>query len=130
MKKIVFKSIYRLFILLILMLSLAGISSAADNEDAHNIVELNNGDQLTGTILNDTFTVTTPYSIVNLEKDKISEIIINPENNDNDVIILIEGGSVEGTLDEPSFTFKSADGKTTSLKKEKCKKIILKNKKG
>ena len=112
------------------MLSLAGISSAADNEDAHNIVELNNGDQLTGTILNDTFTVTTPYSIVNLEKDKISEIIINPENNDNDVIILIEGGSVEGTLDEPSFTFKSADGKTTSLKKEKCKKIILKNKKG
>ena len=116
-----FKRIYPVILCLLLTISIS--SGAAENYDT---AELNNGDNITGTLLNETLTLSTPYSLVTLEKDKILEIRINPEKNGHDVIELKAGGLLEGTLDDTEFSFKSASGEDISIKKEQCKKIILK----
>ena len=128
MLKTALKTIYPLILCLALILSINVLAGASDKTDVKDTVELKNGDKITGTVLNDTFTVTTPYSNVTVEKDKISEIRINHEREDHDVIVLIEGGLMEGTLDEPVFSIKLPSGETTSFEKEKCNKLILKGK--
>ena len=101
---------------------------AADNSDVYDTVELENGDIATGTVLNDAFTVTTPYTNMTCEKDKIFEITISPESNDHDVIALKAGGLLEGTIEEPALSFKLVSGKIISLETRKCKKIIIRSK--
>ena len=123
------KSIYPVFMTLLLTLSIAVSVCAANNTNVNDTVELKNGEKLTGTLLTDTFTVSTPYMVVTLDKDKISEISIIPEGKDHDVILLNTGGLVEGTIEELSFSFKLDSGKEISLEKEKCNKIILKRNK-
>lgn len=125
MSKTAFQLIYPVIICLILSVPLAFSTGAAENANVYDTVELNNGDRITGTLLTDTFTVTTPYSTVTLEKDKISEIKINPEGKDHDVIALNTGGLVEGTIEEISFSIKTISGENISLEKEVCKIIIL-----
>lgn len=98
-------------------------SEGADNQDT---VELKNGDKITGHVLTDSFTVTSPYSIVTLERDKISEIAIMPEGYNHDIVTLNEAGILEGTIDEASITIKNEKGEKITLKKEECKKIVFK----
>jgi len=129
MLKKAFKLIYPVFMALLLTLSIAVSVCAANNTNVNDTVELKNGEKLTGTLLTDTFTVSTPYMVVTLDKDKISEISIIPEGKDHDVILLNTGGLVEGTIEELSFSFKLDSGKEISLEKEKCNKIILKRNK-
>ncbi|GEM_PF-2794152 len=112
-----------LFVLALLTTTIAFASGEANNNDT---VELKNGDKITGTVLTTTFTVTSPYSIVTLERDKISEIAIMPEGYNHDIITLNEGGILEGTIDESSISIQNEKGEKTTLKKEECKKIILK----
>jgi hypothetical protein len=124
------KSIKSILMITLLVLAMftatASASSEADNNDT---VELKNGDKITGTVLTGTFTVTSAYSIVTLERDKISEIAILPEGYNHDIVTLNEGSLLEGTIDETSFSIKTAGGENITLKKEECKKIILKIKK-
>ena len=126
MSKIAYKSFYPVIIGLILTVSKTVSTCIANDEDTRDTVELKNGDSLTGTLLNDTLTVTTPYTAITLEKDKISEIRINSESEDHDVIALKEGGLLEGTIEEQSYSFQPVSGKIISIKKEDCKKIVLK----
>ena len=130
MSKPALTSIYQIFTVFLLLLSVAVSSIAADDMNASDTLELINGDKVEGTVLNDTFTLTTPYTVITLDKDKISEISINSESGKNDIIQLNAGGSLEGTLEELEFSLKLPSGKTISFEKEKCKKIILKGKNG
>jgi hypothetical protein len=114
MSKIAIGSIYRIIMGLALAVSIAVSAGAADDADVYDTVELRNGDKLTGTVLDNSLTLTTPYTFVNLKKDQISEITPHPESQNEDVIVL----SVGGTL----------TGETISLDKEQCKKIILRRK--
>ncbi|MGD9158008.1 MAG: hypothetical protein PVG39_06350 [Desulfobacteraceae bacterium] len=129
MLKKAFKSIYPVFMNLLLALSIAASAGAKDEDDLYDTVELKSGEKVTGTLLTDTFTVMTPYMVVTLEKDKISEIKILPEGKDHDVILLNAGGLVEGTIEELSFLFRLDSGEEITLEKDKCKKIILKSNK-
>lgn len=126
MLKIAFKSVYPLIMSLALAVSVAAPAGAADDADIFDTVELKSGDKLTGTFLNDTITVTTPYMAVTLEKDKISEIRINSESVNHDIIVLNTGGLLEGTIEETGFSFKPVSGEIITVEKEQCKKIILK----
>ena len=128
MPKIIFKSMCPVVVSLVLAVSIALSAAASEKERAYDSVELKDGKKLTGTFLNDTLTVTTAYTVIPLEKDKISEIMINPENKNDDVIVLIAGGLLEGTIEEPAFSFKLESGETVSVEKVHCKKIILKSK--
>ena len=128
MPKIIFKSMCPVVVSLVLAVSIALSAAASEKERAYDSVELKDGKKLTGTFLSDTLTVTTAYTVIPLEKDKISEIMINPENKNHDVIVLIEGGLLEGTIEEPAFAFKLESGETVSVEKVQCQKIILKSK--
>ena len=123
MSKTAFKYICLLMVTLGLAVSMSAFVSAVEDSDT---VELKNGDRLTGSLLTETFTVTTPYTFLTLKKDKISEIRFNDDYQNNDVIVLIEGGSVEGTIEELEFSFKPFSGKNITIDKKECKKIILK----
>jgi hypothetical protein len=127
MSKTAFKPVYIVIICLLLEICTTSSAGAAD---VYDTVVLKNGDKITGTLLTDTFTITTPYSAVPLEKDKISEIKINPENKGHDVIALKAGGLVEGTIEELSFSFKTASGENITIEKKECKIIILNKKDG
>lgn len=118
-------SIYRMMLGLAVTLSIAISAGAADDANVYDTVELNNGDQLTGTVLDDTFTLTTPYSFVTLKKDQISTIRPHSESQNEDVIELNVGGTLTGTIEEPSLSFRLVSGETISLDKEQYKKIIL-----
>ena len=127
MQKIAFKSICFIILSLAMTLSIAVTAGAADDTDGYDTAELKNGDKVTGTVLNNTFTVTTPYTSTTLEKDQISEIRINPESENHDVIMLNTGGLLEGTIEESVLSFKLVSGQIISLEKEQCKKILLEN---
>jgi hypothetical protein len=123
MSKTVFKYICLIIVSLALAVSTGAFVIAVEGSDT---VELTNGDRLTGTLLTETFTVTTPYTFLTLKKDKISEITFNDDYQNNDVIVLSEGGSVEGTIEELEFSFKPVSGKSITIDKKECKKISLK----
>ena len=126
MLKTAFKSIYPVIVLAVSITLSAGAEEKISFFDS---VELKDGNKLTGTVLNDTLTITTPYTIIPLGKDKISEIRINSGSQNPDVIVLTEGGLLEGTIDEPNFTFRLESGETVSLEKAQCIKILLNRKK-
>jgi hypothetical protein len=123
-----YKSIL-LITIFVLALFTATITLASGEAAVNDTVELKNGEKITGTVLNDTFTVTTAYSLVTLEKDKISEIAIMPEGMNHDMVTLKEGGILEGTIDETSLSIRNEKGEKITLNKEECKKIIFKTKK-
>jgi hypothetical protein len=127
MSRIAIGSIYRMIIGLALTVSIA-VSADADDTDVYDTVELKNGDKLTGTVLDNDFTLTTPYTLVNLKKDQISEIKPHAETQNEDVIELNVGGTLTGTIEGPSLSFRLVSGETISLDKEQCKKIILRRK--
>lgn len=128
MIKTVFKSISLISISLCMIVSIAASTGAANKADASDAILLKNGDTLTGTVLNNTFTVITPYTNIALEKDKISKIELDFEHENHDVITLTTGGLMEGTIEESAISFKSASGKMMSLEKKQCKNIYLNQK--
>lgn len=125
MSKITGGSIYRMMMCLALIVFIAISAGAVDDPDVYDTIELKDGDKLTGTVLDNTFTLTTPYSLVTLKKDQISAIKPHSENQHEDVIELNVGGTLSGKIEEPSFSFKLTSGEIISLDKEQCKKIIL-----
>ena len=128
MSRIAFKSIYLIILNLALAVSITVSAGAVEDTGVSDTVELKNGDKVTGTVLNNTFTITTPYTLVTLKKDQISEIKITPDSENHDVIELTVGGTLAGTIEEPSLSFKLISGKIITLEKEQCKKIILRRK--
>ena len=124
MRKIILKTFCPAIMCLLLAVSIS--AGAAEDGNLNDTVELKNGDRITGTLLNDTVTISTPYSVATLERDKISEIRITPEGKAHDVIVLKAGGLLEGTIDETAFSFKSVSGEDVSLDKKECIKITLK----
>ena len=124
MLKTTLKTFYPIIMGLLLAVSIS--AGAAEDGNLNDTVELKNGDKIAGTFLNDTLTVSTAYSVVTLDRDKISEISITPEGKDHDVIVLKAGGLVEGTIDELDFSFRPVSGEDISLEKEQCIKITLK----
>ena len=128
MSKTVLKSIYTIIVSVAIVVSITVFADAANKAGTNDTVDLKNGDKVTGTVLNDTFTLSTPYSAVTLKKDKIAEIRFQSGNQNDDVVVLIAGGSVEGTIDEPAISLKLDSGKIISIEKEQCGRIILKRK--
>ena len=129
MQKTAFKSVYLIILRLCMIAAIGAVAGAADNADVYDTIELKNGEMVTGTVLNDTFTIMTPYTTVALEKDNISEIEIDVEHENHDVITLNAGGLMEGTIEEAALSIKLVSGKLIALEKGDCKKISLKSKK-
>ena len=125
MSKKAIRSIYRMIMGLALVGSIAVSAGSIDDADVYDTVELENGDKLSGAVLDNTFTLTTPYTLVTLKKDQISEIRPHAESPNEDIIELNVGGSLTGTIEEPSFSFRLVSGETISLDKEQCRKIII-----
>ena len=128
MSKIGIGSIFRIMVGLVLAVSIAVSAGTAEDSDVYDTVELNNGDKLIGTVLDNSFTLTTPYTLVTLKKDQISEIRPHAESQNEDVIELNAGGTLTGTIEKPSFSFKLISGEIISLDKEQFRKIILRRK--
>ena len=126
MSKTALKSICIIIANLVLILFISAFVVAAEDCD---MVELKNGDKLTGTVLTDIYTITTPYSFVTVEKNQISEIRVDDEYQQNDIIELKSGGLVEGTIEEAELSLKLSSGKIIALEKKKCKKIIMRSNK-
>ena len=126
MSKRAIVSIYRMMLILALAVSMAVPAGAADEADVYDTVVLKNGDILKGTVLDNIFTLTTPYSLVTLKKEQISVITPNSESRNEDVIELDVGGTMAGTIEEITLSFKLISGETKSLDMDQCKKIILK----
>lgn len=125
MSKKAMGSIYRMMLGLALTIFIALYAGAADETNAYDTVELKNGDKLTGTVLDNTFTLSTPYSLVTLKKEQITAIKSHSEGQNEDVVELNVGGTITGTIEERTLSFKLISGETISLDKEKCRKIIL-----
>ncbi len=125
MSKKAIGSIYRMILGLALTISIALYAGAADETNVNDTVELKNGDILTGTLLDNTFTLSTPYSLVTLKKEQIAAIKLHSKAQNEDVVELNVGGTISGTIEERTLSFKLISGETISLDKEKCRKIIL-----
>ena len=128
MSKKAIELIYRMMLGLALTLSIALSAGAAEDPDVYDTVELKNGDILTGTVLDNMFTLSTPYSLVTLKKDQISAIKPHSESQHEDVVELNIGGTLSGTIEEPTLSLKLISGETISIDKKECRKIILRRK--
>jgi hypothetical protein len=125
MSKNAIGSIYRMMLGLALTISIALYAGAADETNAYDTVELKNGDKLTGTLLDNTFTLSTPYSLVTLKKEQIAAINPHSEGQEEDMVELNVGGTITGTIEERTLSFKLISGETISLDKKLCVRIIL-----
>jgi hypothetical protein len=127
MSNISIGSIFRIVLGVALTISIAVSAGAVEDPNVYDTVELNNGDKLTGTVLDNTFTLSTPYTLVTLKKDQISEIMPHPESQNQDVILLKVGGTLTGTIEEPSLSFELISGETILIDKGQYKRIILRS---
>jgi len=107
--------------------NLSSLSVVLDLERASNmdILLLRNGDQLTGTILNETFNIRTSYSQLHFNNKTIAGIDLEGGTNNIESIITVNNNKFSGFLDDAIFVFKLQTGPTIKIRREKILKAIF-----
>lgn len=96
-----------------------------DNDDVvyKAIVQLDNGDSLTGDMLTKSFTVQTSYGEIALSLDEIAMITFAQNEDQIESVLLINGDRLSGVLMPASFTLGLAGGQQLDLMKSQAREI-------
>jgi formylglycine-generating enzyme required for sulfatase activity len=84
-----------------------------------------NGDQLTGTILNESFSIRTSYAQLNFNNRVIAGIDLEGGTNNIESIITVNDNRFSGFIDDPVFVLKLQSGPQIEVRREKVLKAIF-----
>jgi hypothetical protein len=86
---------------------------------------LKNGDNLSGQLQTNVFTLKTSYGTFNFEAPKVSYIDFDTKDKDIDVVVLKIGDRLSGVIEVKSVKFLLRSGKEVSFEGEAIKKIMI-----
>jgi hypothetical protein len=90
-----------------------------------DVLLLLNGDQLTGTILNESFSIRTSYAQLNFNNRVIAGIDLEGGTNNIESIITVNDNRFSGFIDDPVFVLKLQSGPQIEVRREKVLKAIF-----
>ena len=90
-----------------------------------DILLLRNGDKLTGTVLNEKFSIRTSYAEIVLNNRIIAGIDLEGGVNNIEKIITVNNNRFSGFIDDPVFVFKLQSGAQIEVRREKVLKVVF-----
>ena len=90
-----------------------------------DILLLRNGDQLTGTILNENFSLRTSYASLQFHNRILAGVDLEGGSNNIERIVTVNGNQFSGFIDDPVVVFKLQAGATIQIRREKILKIVF-----
>jgi hypothetical protein len=90
-----------------------------------DVLLLRNGDKLTGTILNSTFSIRTSYASLKFHNRMIAGIDLEGGANNIEAIVTVNNNRFSGFIDAPGFAFKLQTGPQIQIRREKVLKAIF-----
>jgi len=90
-----------------------------------DILLLRNGDKLTGTVLNDKFSIRTSYAKIELNNRIIAGIDLEGGANNIEKIITVNNNRFSGFIDDPVFVFKLQSDAKIEVRREKVLKVVF-----
>lgn len=90
-----------------------------------DILLLRNGDKLTGTVLNEKFSIRTSYAKITLNNRIIAGIDLEGGANNIEKIITVNNNRFSGFIDDPVFVFKLQSGAQIEVRREKVLKVVF-----
>jgi len=106
--------------------SSTGISALTLDEAAkYDVVTLNNGDMISGMILNQHFTIRTSYAVLQFGRAKIEKIILEGAGSNQDSLTLRVGDKMSGVIQDQEVQIALLAGQTIQINKDKIKSIQM-----
>ena len=102
-----------------------GIVLDLERPSSTDILLLRNGDKLTGTVLNEKFSIRTSYAEIVLNNRIIAGIDLEGGANNIEKIITVNNNRFSGFIDDPVFVFKLQSGDQIPVRREKVLKVIF-----
>lgn len=90
-----------------------------------DILMLRNGDKLTGTILNEGFSIRTSYAKFKFNNRMIAGVDLEGGANNIEAIVTVNNNRFSGFIDDPVFVFKLQTGPQIEVRREKVLKAIF-----
>lgn len=90
-----------------------------------DILLLRNGDKLTGTILNDSFSIRSSYARMKFVNRVIAGVDLAGGANNIESIITVNNNRFSGFIDDPVFAFKPQSGTQIKIRREKVLKAVF-----
>ena len=90
-----------------------------------DILLLRNGDKLTGTVLNESFSIRTSYAHLKFNNRIVAGIDLEGGANNIESIITVNNNRFSGFIDDPVFVFKLQTGPQIEVRREKVLKAIF-----
>jgi hypothetical protein len=90
-----------------------------------DILILRDGNRLTGTILNESFSLKTPYGGLTFNSQIVAGIDLKGGPNHIESIITVNNNRFSGFIEEPVFVFKLAEGPQVEIRREKVLKAVF-----
>lgn len=90
-----------------------------------DILLLRNGDKLTGTVLNEKFSIRTSYAKITLNNRIIAGIDLEGGANNIEKIITVNNNRFSGFIDDSVFVFKLQNGVQIEVRREKVLKVVF-----
>jgi hypothetical protein len=91
----------------------------------HDILVLKSGDRLTGTILNESFTLTTGYGTIKFMNRHVAAIGLDTGTSHIESIMTVNNNRFSGFIEEPAFVFKLQKGPQVDVRREKVLKAVF-----
>ena len=90
-----------------------------------DILLLRNGDKLTGTVVNENFSIRTSYAHIVIESKYIAGINLEGGANNIESIITVNNNRFSGFIDDAFISFKLTNGPQLEIRREKVLKIVF-----
>ncbi|MBL1217145.1 MAG: formylglycine-generating enzyme family protein [Planctomycetes bacterium] len=90
-----------------------------------DILMLRNGDNLTGTVLNESFSICTSYAQITLNSPLIAGIDLDGGADNIEAIVTVNNNRFSGFIDDPVFVFKLQGGARIEVRREKVLKVVF-----
>lgn len=90
-----------------------------------DIILMRNGDRLTGTVLNESFSIRTSYASLTLNNRIIAGIDLEGGENNIESIITVNNNRFSGFIDDPMVVFRLQSGTQIEIRREKILTIIF-----
>jgi formylglycine-generating enzyme required for sulfatase activity len=89
-----------------------------------NVILLN-GDKLTGTVLNPSYSLQTTYATIPIDKSSIAGISLEGTDKRIERIVTETNDQFSGTLDTTVFVFRRENGSILTIRPEKVQKVVF-----
>jgi len=96
-----------------------------ERPDDDDILVLKDGNRLSGTILNESFSLKTPYGTLAFNSQMVAGIDLDGGPNYIESIFTVNNNRFSGFIEEPVFDFKLREGPQVEIRREKVLKAVF-----